>query len=177
MTDRTTLETLADLLDRAHATPVIQLTRLAPSTIYDIDYRLAIVACAFDTHSKKFSGQGRRVRAIWLKLVQFVATRPWLLPVVQNWAAGTKNPQRDLLMPQSLRRGFIDDRTHDSIVLFLTACDAFRQEKGFLIASARSALLSEWVAVVKEDNLFQEERRVLTELASTRPTMKMLEGI
>ena len=177
MTDQTTLETLAELLDRAHATPVIQSTRLAPSTIYDIDYRVAIVACAFDTHSTKSPGRGRRIRAIWLKLVQFVATRPWLLPVFQNWVAGTRNPQQDLLMPQSLRRGFIDDRTHDSVVSFLTAYGAFRREKGFLIASARSTLLSDWVSAAKEDNLFEEERRVLKELTNTKPTVRMLEEI
>ena len=177
MIDQTTLKTLAALLDRADATPVIQLSRLAPSTIYDIDYRLAIVACAFDTHSKESTGRSRRIRAIWLKLVQFVATRPWLLPVFQAWAAGGKDSQQDLLMPQSLRRGFIDDRTHDSVVFFLTAYDAFRREKGFLVASARSRVLSDLVAAIKEDNLFEQERRVLEELTSTIPTVKRLEGI
>ena len=80
-------------------------------------------------------------------------------------------------MPQSLRRGFIDDRTHDGVVSFLTAYGAFRREKGFLIASPRSTLLSDWVTAAKEDNLFEEERRVLKELANARPTVGMLERI
>ena len=177
MTERTTLETLAELLGRADATPVIQSGRFAPSTIYDIDYRLAIVACAFDVNSRRSRGQGRRIRAIWLKLVQFIAVRPWLLSTFKDWTAAERGPQRNLLAPQSLRRGFVGDRTHDRVVFFLTAYGAFRRNKAFLIESSRSAVLFDMSAAIEQANLFAEERRVLKELAADTPTVKMLEGI
>ena len=174
--EKTTLEALAELLGGVDATPVIQSTRFAPSTIYDIDYRLAIVACAFDVHSKGRRGKARRIRAIWLKLLQFVATRPWLLSTFQDWAATGKASQGNLLVPHSLRRGFVGDQTHDKIVFYLTAHDAFRQERGFLVESTRSAVLLKLAAAVKEADLFEEERHVLKELSSTTITVKMLEG-
>ena len=176
MTDQTTLEALAELLGGVDATPIVRFTRFAPSTIYDIDYRLAIVACAFDAHSKSSPGKARRIRAIWLKLLQFVAVRPWLLSTFQDWAATGKVSQGNLLVPHSLRRGFVGDQTHDKIVLYLTAHDAFRWERGFLIESTRSVVLLKLAAAVKEANLFEAERRVLRELSSTTITVKMLEG-
>lgn len=177
MTNQTTIETLAELLGQVDATPVIQSTRFAPSTIYDIDYRLAIVACAFDVHGKRSQQHGRRVRAIWLKLVQFIAARPWLLPAFRDWATAGKASQPNLLVSHSLRRGFLDDRTHDRVVFYLTAYDAFRRERGFLIESARTAALLDLAAAIGESNLFEEERRVVRELARITPTVKMLEAI
>ena len=176
MTDQTTLQALAQLLGEVDATPVIQSRRFAPSTIYDVDYRLTIVACAFHVHGQKSRGQARRIRVASLKLLQFVAARPWLLPAIQNWAAVGRNSQRNLFAPHSLRRGFLGDRTHDKIVFYLTAHDAFRRDKGFLVEGARIAVLLDLVAGVEAANLFREERRVLKELLSTRLTLKMLEG-
>ena len=177
MTNHTTLEALAKLLGEVDAIPVIRPTRFAPSTLYDIDYRLAVVACAFDVHSESNPrGKGRRIRTAALKLLQFVAARPWLLPAVQEWVAVYKDSQRKLLAPHSLRRGFVGDQTHDRIILYLTAQDAFRRDKGFLVESARSAVLLDLVVAIKEANLFEEERRVLGELSGTRLTVKMLEG-
>ena len=176
MTDQTTVQVLAELLAGVHATPVIQSRRLAPSTFYDVDYRLAIVACAFDMHSKEWCGKARRISAARLRLLQFIATRPRLLPVIQEWSAAGRESQRHLLAPHSLRRGFLGDRTHDKVVSYLTAHNAIGREKGYLVESARTSVLSDLAAGIKTADLFKEERRVLDELSSTTLTLKMLEG-
>ena len=176
MTDQTTVQALAQLLAGVHATPVIQSGRLAPSTLYDVDYRLAIVACAFDAHGKKSRGQTRRISAARLKLLQFIAARPMLLPVIQEWSAAGRQSQRNLLAPHSLRRGFLGDRTHDKVVFYLTAHNAIRREKGYLVESARTSVLLDLAARIKAADLFGEERRVLDALSNTTLTLKMLEG-
>ena len=176
MTHPTTLQALAELLGQVDVTPVIQSRRLAPSTLYDVDYRLAIVACAFDVHSKKPRGTTRRISAARLKLLQFVAARPWLLSAIQEWSATRNESQPQLLLPHSLRRGFLGDRTHDQIVFYLTAQNALRRQRGYLVESARTAVLLDLVAGIEAADLFREERRVLNALSNTTLTLKMLES-
>ena len=91
MANQAPLQTLADLLRGSSAKLLIEPSRFAPSTVYDLEYRLVVVACAFDLHSKAALVKIRRIQAVRLKLMQFVAVRPWLFPVVQDWAASQKS--------------------------------------------------------------------------------------
>ena len=176
MANQASLQTLADLLRGSSARPVIEPARFAPSTIYDLEYRLAVVACAFDLHSKSDLVKIRRIQAVRLKLMQFVAVRPWLFPVVRDWAASQKQPQLHLLASQSLRRGFLGDEMHDKVIDYLVAHDALRREKAFLVASSNGAFLADLAAAANEANLFMEERHTLQDLLNVRITNSMLEG-
>jgi len=76
---------LAAMLEASGARPEVTPERLAPSTVYDLEYRVRIIAMAFQIHAApdKYSTmprvQGRR-----LKLLQFVAIRPWLVSVIRG---------------------------------------------------------------------------------------------
>ena len=108
--------------------------------------------------------------------MQFVAVRPWLFPVVRDWAASQKQPQLHLLASQSLRRGFLGDEMHDKVIDYLVAHDALRREKAFLVASSNGAFLADLAAAANEANLFMEERHTLQDLLNVRITNSMLEG-
>ena len=176
MANQAPLQTLADLLSGSSAKLLIEPSRFAPSTVYDLEYRLVVVACAFDLHSKTALVKIRRIQAVRLKLMQFVAVRPWLFPVVQDWAASQKEPQLHRLASQSLRRGFLGDETHDKVIEYLVAHDALRREKAFLVASSNGAFLANLAAAANEANLFMEERHTLQDLLNVRVTNSMLEG-
>ena len=176
MANQAPLQTLANLLRGSSAKPVIEPTRFAPSTVYDLEYRLVVVACAFDLHSKIDLVKIRRIQAVRLKLLQFVAVRPWLFPIVRDWAANRKEPQLHLLALQSQRRGFLSDETHDRVIDYLEAHDTLRRQKNFLVASSNGTFLSSVAATVDKANLFTEERRVLQNLLNVHIRNSMLEG-
>ena len=176
MANQTPLQTLAALLGGSSATPVIEPDRLAPSAVYDLEYRLVVVACAFCLHSKTDLVRTRRIRADKLKLVQFIAVRPWLFSVVRDWADSQKEPQLHLLASQSMRRGFLGDEMHDRVIDYLVAHDALRRAKAHLVESTASEFLSSLAAATDEADLFREERRVLKDLLNVRVTNSMLEG-
>src|SRR4051794_40764356 len=60
-----------------------------PSILYDASYHLAMVACSFVQHATASNGR-RSVYAPWLKMVQFVAARPALVPDLETWLSERK---------------------------------------------------------------------------------------
>src|SRR5690606_4111004 len=94
---------------------------LAPSAIYDLQYRLTVVACAFVRHARTDVLGNLRMQAARLKLYQFVACRPRLLPVVKEWSKHRSDAQLSMLSSQALRRGFLSDQMHDDVIAFLVA--------------------------------------------------------
>jgi hypothetical protein len=72
MENLTAIDKLADLL-HDHAKPVVRPQRLAPSPIYDLDYRMTIIALAISIHGKTEADGSLRIESARLKLVQFVA--------------------------------------------------------------------------------------------------------
>jgi hypothetical protein len=75
-----------------------------------------IVAVAFQMHAAidRFSPL-RRIQNRRLKLFQFVAMRPWLIPIIQNWSANRGESLRLIDGEEGLRRGFITDTMHDKV--------------------------------------------------------------
>ena len=69
---------LGDLLAAANARLSIAPKVPTRSTIYDLDYRVSIIACAMQALSTKGDSGSRQVIANWLKLAQFTAMRPAL---------------------------------------------------------------------------------------------------
>src|SRR5262249_54554305 len=117
---------LEALLAQVGAKAILVRERIAPSTLYDSDYHVVMVACAFVMHAKRTGNGKRRILAPWLKLLQFVAARPRLAPDVLAWARTRRDPTLDTwrMMP----RGYIGDRTHDAMLEFLVATSVLDRE-------------------------------------------------
>jgi len=171
------LERLATLLAASGAQPDLNPGRLAPSTIYDLEYRVVVVAMVFQLHAAtdRFSSrpriQGRR-----LKLLQFIAMRPWLVDVIRGWSASRRDAQRSLDYEQGLRRGFISDTMHESVMDFLVAAGALRREELFVIPGAKSSIIFDLHSEAEKRTLFRSEVAALHELKDIVITNEMLEG-
>jgi hypothetical protein len=51
------IEKLASLLEGSEARPIVVPSRLAPSAIYDLDYRAAVVALVFENSQNRSAHQ------------------------------------------------------------------------------------------------------------------------
>lgn len=171
------LEKLASLLAASGAEPELRSGRLAPSTIYDLEYRVLVVAMAFQLHaaSDRYSArpriQGRR-----LKLLQFIAIRPWLVPMVREWSSTRRAAQRAIEFEESLRHGFISDTTFESVMEFLIAASALRREDLFVIPATNSKIIFDLVSEARNLSLFESEFSTLVDLKKIVITNEMLEG-
>ena len=85
--ERSASRDLDVLLRGGDVVTVVNLARSAPSAIYDLQYRLTVTAFAFALRAKTNDAGRLWIRSAELKLVQFVAIRPWLVMVVREWAS------------------------------------------------------------------------------------------
>ena len=166
---------LADLLTNTRVRTRVSRERLAPSALYDLHYRQAVIACVFGTYIKPDLAGVKRVPDQRMKLLQFVAARPVLLPMVRRWSRERTEPQSDFFA-RGLRRGFLDDRIHDAVVEYLVAGNVLMRSESNLTEGARGDLLGTLYANAVARNLFAKERHVLAELRKIVITNRMLEG-
>jgi len=168
---------LAALLATSAAEPVITAERQSPSTLYDLDYRVMIVAVAFQMHAAidRFSPL-RRIQNRRLKLFQFVAMRPWLIPIIQNWSANRGESLRLIDGEEGLRKGFITDTMHDKVMEFMAASGALRREEAYVVPGVKPAVLQELQSFAQSNALFETEVAALKDLGSITITNDMLEG-
>jgi hypothetical protein len=176
MTDATPIHVLTGLLRGAGAEAVLVPERVAPSTVYDLQYRLVVNAYAFEQHAKLYLSGPRRVQSAKQKLVQFVAMRPWLVSVVRDWSKTQHVPQLSMAVSQRLRRGFLGDEMHESVVAFLVAAGALRHDGAHLSAGDNSHILGDWVTAAIDAELFVAERAAIDALGDIKITNAMLEG-
>ena len=169
------LHLLGELLQSVKATPVIRENRVAPSTVYDLDYRIMVTACAFHLHAKPYV-DGRRIRTPKLKLLQFVAIRPWLLPVVEEWSHARRDAQISMLTSQRLRRGFLGDRMHESVLELLIAKNVLVRQPSHVRAGIHVSQIEQLYAEAIAKDLFAAERQLLGALEHVAVTEQMLEG-
>jgi hypothetical protein len=148
---------------------------LVPSAIYDLDYRVFVIAAAFELHAKPAPPVARRIHATKLKLLQFIAIRPRLVSVIKAWSLAKDDEERSF-SAQDLRRGFLGDRMFESVIAFLVARGALEWMGTHLAAGANSELLSNIYMAAVNVGLFETERRALEELAGVKVTVRMLEG-
>src|SRR5271169_110842 len=120
MPERSAIATLSALLEESHAKPKMRIERLVPSAIYDLDYRVFVIAAAFELHAKAAPPISRRIHATKLKLLQFIAIRPRLISVIRAWSVA-KGDDEASFAAQDLRRGFLGDQMFDSVLAFLVA--------------------------------------------------------
>jgi hypothetical protein len=172
---RSAIATLSALLEESHAKPKVRIERLAPSAIYDLDYRVFVVAAAFERHTKAAPPIGQRIHATKLKLLQFIAMRPRLLPVITEWSKA-KHDEELSFTTQDFRRGFLGDQMFDSVIAFLVARGALDWMGTHLIEGKNSALLNTIYTAATGSGLFELERQTLEELTRIKITVRMLEG-
>ena len=166
---------LSELLAGTSAAPYVHPERIAPSTVYDLQYRMFVVAACLRV-SGKVEGAFRKISANKLRLLQFVAMRPWLLDVVREWSASRKDRQRSLQSSQSLRRGFLSDGMHDNIIDYLVATGCLFKQKGQIAEPISSIILSDLFDKSEQDGLFTTETDAIRELNEIVITNDMLEG-
>ena len=166
---------LSELLIGTSAAPYVNPERIAPSTVYDLQYRMFVVAACLRV-SGKVEGAFRKISANKLRLLQFVAMRPWLLDVVREWSASRKDRQRSLQSSQSLRRGFLSDGMHDNLIDYLVATGCLFKQKGQIAEPISSMILSDLFDASEKDGLFTTETDAIRELDEIVITNDMLEG-
>jgi hypothetical protein len=169
------IQFLAELLS-GQAIPVVSSERLAPSTFYDLRYRIFVIASAFEIHAKPYAPNMRRIQGARLKLLQFIACRPWLLGMVRVWSKAQHDAQLSMASSQRLRRGFLGDTMHDDVVSFLVARGILSRMNSHLADGPNTAWLGQLHSRITEEELFGRERHVLKELVSVKITNAMLEG-
>ncbi len=176
MANYTALQTLAGLLESGEARPRVNPERLAPSAVYNVQYRMFIISSAFEIHARSYVLTQRRIGATRLKLLQFVAFRPWLVPVIRDWSETQGYAQQSVLSPQQLQRGFLGDEMHDDVIAFLVARGVFLRIGAHLVSGANAELLRRLHLTGVENELFSTGLHALHELKDIKITNSMLEG-
>ena len=128
---------LSAVLREAGASARVHPERIVRSTLYDLDYHVALIACVFFIAAGDEAARSSRVVAHWLKILQFIAVRPSLLSDFQIWA-GTRRHQ-DLEIWQRMPRGYLGDSTHERTVELLVAGGVLAREGDALVAGSRFA--------------------------------------
>jgi hypothetical protein len=173
--NRSAIATLSALLEESNAEPNLRIDRLAPSAIYDLDYRVFVVAAAFERHAKAAPPIGRRLHATKLKLLQFIAIRPRLLPIIKEWST-TKQDEALSFITQDLRRGFLGDQMFDNVVALLVARGALQWMGTHLVEGKNASFLSAIYTAAMDSGLFALERETIEALGGIKITVRMLEG-
>jgi len=173
--EHSSISQLAELLG-GHARPVIRPQRLTPATIYDIDYRMAVVALTIHVHGVKTEEGELRIDSARLKLFQFIAQRPNMLHTMKNWVRSKHSSGLLSDSSQRLRRGYLGDSTYDQVVEYMIACKILRADGRNFISERASRYISEVTVVAEEQGMFISERAALQELTRLRVTIAMLEG-
>ncbi len=171
------IEQLAALLQDGKAEPVIVAARLAPSAIYDVEYRTAIVSLVFERFAKPAPVPGqRRIASARLKLLQFITLRPWLLPAVRQWSNAGKQAGFAYGHAMRIRRGFLSDTAHDDVINYLVACGQIRRFETQIVSGEHGDAMKTVADAITEHDFFRSERRVIDQLAEISITNEMLEG-
>jgi hypothetical protein len=167
------LRLLAELLS-GRAKPVINPERFAPSATYDLAYRMAITSLTFRIHAKANGENSTRIAADRLKLYQFLAQRPWLVPTIKSWAESRKDAQLSMLSSDRLRRGYLGDVNHDNVVSYMIARGILKWNGNFLEEGNNSQYIEIIYSEAIERKLFASELAALDSLRSIRITNEML---
>jgi hypothetical protein len=167
---------LSELLSKSIASPYAKPERLAPSALYDLDYRVCVICACFHSHAKSDEPGFKKINAARLKLLQFIAIRSWLLPVVKEWSESRDDPQRSAWSSQSLRRGFLGDAMHDEVIDYMVAGGLLLKAQSHLTTLGANSRVESIYNEILTSELFVRERKVLTNLENIRITNAMLEG-
>ncbi|MGN6106576.1 MAG: hypothetical protein ACTHU0_15830 [Kofleriaceae bacterium] len=110
-----------------------------------------------------------------VKLFQFVAVHPELMPSLRGWVRAHQEGHRPSLDGWArFPRGYAADSLYERIVSYLVATGELHREGAKLWRRHSEGILSKLIRVVVTGDAFARERAVLTELATVKLTTKML---
>lgn len=171
------IQNLATLLQGSTAKPVLVPSRLAPSAIYDLQYRAAVICLVFEAFAKPQRGSIEpKISAARMRFLQFVSIRPWLLPAIREWSEESGQVPLNLAYSTRIRRGFLSDTAYDDVMNFLVACQMFIREGGQIALGAKGEQVRNIVGAIEEQGLFVSERQAVSLLDDIKITNNMLEG-
>lgn len=168
------IQALTDILRETRAKPRVSPDRVVRSTLYDLDYHMALIACVFFEVAQLDANGSRSLMAHWLKILQFVAVRPALLPDFQLWAKERRHPDLDTW--QKMPRGYLGDETHDRTIELLVAGRVLVRKADSLISGEQFSVLQKIYENIVSKDLLRSERATLRELAPNRANKKLLNG-
>lgn len=168
------VQQLAELLREAGAKPRVSPDRVVRSTLYDLDYHVALVACVFFIASEPRTDGTRTLVAHWLKLLQFIAARPSLLPDFLRWSRARRRPDLDTW--QRMPRGYLGDRTHDRAVELLVASKVLFRTADSLMGGDDFARLETLYRDILDRGLLRSEREALQTMSRLPANKTLLSG-
>ena len=168
------VQALVALLQETGAKPRVSPDRIVRSTLYDLDYHVALVACVFSINAEQRTDNTRSIVAHWLKILQFIAVRPSLLRDFQHWATARRNPNIETW--QKMPRGYLGDRTHDRTVELLVAGKVLHRTTDALVSGERFSVLQSMYKDIVASDLFTSERKTLLELDYIPVNKTLLRG-
>lgn len=175
--DSQALEKLAGLLDKSGAKAIISSSSLPGSTIYDVDYRTAVIGLVFFAFSNSAANSGtRRISAARLKLLQFATIRPAIIRVLEDWSSEDAQSPLALTYSLRMRHAFVSDTAHDDMIRLLISCGIFEREGPQIFSGTQIEKLNEIVKEIKDDGLFAVEQDAVAQLIEIKITNAMLEG-
>lgn len=162
------------LLKEIGASARLSPDRVVRSTLYDMDYHVSLVACAFFINGERRIDGNRVLTTHWLKLLQFIAVRPGLLPNFERWASERRRPDLDTW--QKMPRGYLGDRTHDRTIEFLIASGVIYRTPEELLSGERFEVLEVLYQNILERDLLASERSALRTMETIPVNKTMLRG-
>lgn len=162
------------VLLKVGAKPEFVRNRVSRSYLYDADYHVAMVACAFSLCATVGELKKLELLRAWLKLLQFVAARPRLAPDLVRWARSRR--QQDFETWSKMPRGYVGDQTHDAVVDLLVANGALVEHGDHIVLGPNAPLLETTYKKVIDAELFAREREVMVAVRDLRVNKAMLGG-
>lgn len=168
------VQQLAELLRETGAKPRVSPDRVVRSTLYDLDYHIALIASVFFIASEPRTDGTRSVVAHWLKILQFIAARPALLPDFVRWSRARRRPDLDTW--QKMPRGYLGDRTHDRTVELLVATKVLHRTADSLVGGESFSRLETLYLDILAKGLLRSEREALETMSHLSVNRTLLSG-
>jgi hypothetical protein len=167
---------LTVLLREANAIPRIRTESFPLSSMYDSTYRAIVVGLTLEICAKKRGTDPQaRLADAKVKLFQFVAVHPDLMPSLRGWLRAHEEGKRPSLDGWArFPRGYAADTLYERVVAYLVSTGELGQDGKQLWRRQSEGLLSGLIRIVVARDAFTREREILTELGTVKLTMKML---
>src|SRR4051812_44762703 len=125
---------LTTLLREANAVPRIRPDAFALSSIYDSTYRAIMIALTLENCGKRRGGDSElRLHDTKVKLFQFVAVHPDLMPSLRGWLRAHEEGQRPSLDGWArFPRGYAADTLYERVVGYLVATGELGSDGAYL---------------------------------------------
>lgn len=170
------VQRLTELLRKAQAVPDLHDAAVAPSSIYDPLFRTMVIALTMKMCGKPVAEGGHSLHEAKLKLFQFVAIHPELLPSLRLWVDAHAQGERPSLEGWArFPRGYAADTLHERVLTYLVATGECRRVGTGLVTRADApGLLFSLADDAQTKESFNVERACLQELSEMKITLKML---